>query len=69
MGNYFFQNASKDLKPQNKWIIRKLRRLRLDKELEIFKDYIANFYPNESLDYDQFEDLFSPLLNNTTPYF
>jgi hypothetical protein len=50
MGNYFFQNASAALKPQNKLIVKKLRRLRLDKELEIFRDYIANYYPNESLD-------------------
>ena len=69
MGNYFFQNATTDLKPQNKLILRKLRRVRLEKVLEIFRDYIATFYPNASLDSEQFDDLFSPLLNNTTPFF
>jgi hypothetical protein len=69
MGNYFFQNATAELKPGNKLIIKRLRRLQLETVIEIFKDYVANHYPNETLNAEEFEDVFSPLLNNTTPFF
>lgn len=68
MGNYCFTSV-KELKPQNKNIIKKLRRLSLYKVLNIFKDYVDTYYPNESLDAEMFDDIFSPLVNNTVPYF
>lgn len=67
MGNYL--NFPSDIKPSNKSLLKKLRRIRLEKVLEIFRDYVENVHPNETLDAEQFDNLFSPLLNNTTPFF
>jgi hypothetical protein len=67
MGN--FLHGEENLKPQNKSFIRRLKKLQLFAVHDIFKDYVANYLLVKALDAEQFDDLFSPLLNNTTPIF
>ena len=49
-------------------MINQLRaKIDLEKLCAVFNDYMETIYPNEDLSYEEFDDLFSPILNNSEP--
>lgn len=45
------------------------KKITLEKLCIAFNDYIEVIYPREELSYEEFDSIFSPLLNNTQPLF
>ena len=42
-------------------------KMTLEKLCEVFNDYMQTIYPKEELTWEEFDDVFSPLLNNCQP--
>lgn len=67
MGNYITSDHA--IKDKNKATIKRLKNLRLYDVHEVFQDYVQNYSHISSLPWEQFDEIFSPLLNNTIPVF
>lgn len=67
MGNFI--NSEQSVKDKNKQTIKRFKNLRLYDVHAVFQDYIANYLHLQHLTWDQFDEIFSPLLNNTLPVF
>lgn len=68
MGNYLY--ADTEAKGENKDLVKYFRkRTRLHEVLASFKLYVKDYYPKLNLEYEEFDDCFCGLLNNTRPVF
>jgi hypothetical protein len=67
MGGYI--SSDQPIKDKPKSIIKRLKDLRLYDCHEVFQDYVQNYAHLSLLKWEQFDEIFSPLLNNTVPVF
>lgn len=67
MGNFI--NTEHTIKDKNKATIKRLKNLRLYDVHEVFQDYYTNYLHLSHLSWEHFDEIFSPLLNNTVPIY
>jgi len=46
-----------------------IKKIKTEKVFEVFDDYHKNYYPRTELTIEEFDDVFSPILNNTKGVF
>ena len=62
MGNYINVPAQESV---DKSIMNSIKKVKTEKCFEAFDDYYKNYYPRTELTLEEFDDIFSPIINNT----
>ena len=62
MGNYLNVPSVKDAERS---LLKFFKKIKTEKCFEAFTDYYENIYPRKELTQAEFDDIFSPILNNT----
>ena len=64
------EGVSLNSNPEAKRRVNSIRsHISLEKLCYVFNDYIKDCYPKEDLTWDEFDNIFSPLLNNCEPLY
>ena len=64
------EEMPKRISPQAKALIRQLRKeVTMNKLKNVLSDYQRNYAPKEIFQYDEFDDLMSPMINNPAHLF
>ena len=66
MGNYLNVPGQDSL---DKTIMNSIKKIKTEKVFHVFDDYHKNYYPRTELTIQEFDDVFSPILNNTKAVF
>jgi len=66
MGNYLNVPSSKNL---DKTSTNSIKKIKTVKCFEVFDDYYKTYYPRVDLDEEEFDNIFSPIINDTKMMF